>query len=242
MEMIPLVTENSETHELQLKGFAERKWAESQNLCHLTTLLIPIFPDRSIQIQVRYKIKSFPGCRDIFGGHVELDQEFWPFLLGSPFDLKKIIVTAGAREANEELRIINSKTGYPHILQEKDIHQVGNIGEFKWESSGNFERSTLFLVPIPNNCITYPMDNIEKIFYPVEKESQSFIEINHMFHNHPQYAYKDRVIAKKAGYEKNKANWQFADGAARFLENKNLSEKITQAIDNLPSEVFQSPE
>src|SRR4051812_21126105 len=114
MELIPLIADNEEP--IKVTGFAERKWAEAQNLCHLTTLLIPVLLNRKIEIQVRDPKKSFPGCRDIFGGHVTLDQAFWPLLLGTGFDLLKIVLTAAVREANEELRVRNTSNGYPLVL------------------------------------------------------------------------------------------------------------------------------
>ena len=91
MELVPLVEER-----LSLKGFAERKWAEKKNLCHLTTLLIPVMRQtqtgkKLVVFQLRDKRKSFPCCRDIFGGHVTMNQEFWPFLLGESFDLSSAV-------------------------------------------------------------------------------------------------------------------------------------------------------
>ena len=135
MELIPLVHEDDGT--LVVKGFAERKWAEKQNLCHLTTLLIPIKADRhsascTVQIQVRDARKSFPCCRDIFGGHVNLDSEFWALLVGQPFDLSRIISEAAIREANEELRMCRTDNSHPHIITSRDLHQVGRIGEARW--------------------------------------------------------------------------------------------------------------
>jgi len=236
MELIPLIAEDA--HTLVVKGFAERKWAEAQNLCHLTTLLIPVFPDYTIQIQVRPERKGFPGCRDIFGGHVTLDQEFWPLLLGVNFDLPSIVLSAAVREANEELRIRNLTTNYQYLIRENDLHKVGAVGEFQWNGEGNVERSTLFVVTIRENCAVYPMDDIDKVFVSVEKDIQSLDDLRRKFLENEQYSYKNKKKAEAEGYAKNKANWQFADGAARVLTDNVLFSKLFEVVYNLPAEVF----
>jgi len=241
MELIPLVHEDDGI--LVVKGFAERKWAEKQNLCHLTTLLIPLKADkhsgsRTVQIQVRDARKSFPCCRDIFGGHVNLDSEFWSLLLGQPFDLSQIVLEATIREANEELRMCRTDNSYPHIITTGDLHQVGKIGEARWNGEGNVECSTIFLVPIPDNCLIRTMDDIEGIFVPVDTETWNWEQLRRKFLSHPQYAYLDRTQAAAAGCEKNKRNWQFADGAARILDNETLFKQVAKAIKQLPDDVF----
>ena len=239
MELIPLVEET-----LFLKGFAERKWAEKQNLCHLTTLLIPtVRKDRDgsklVQIQLRDRKKSFPCCRDVFGGHVTLNQEFWPFLLGRPFDLPKIVLAAAVREANEELRVCSKGTGHPYIVTEKDLRQVGSTGEARWNGKGNVERSTIFLVPIRDNCVVHPMDDIEGIFVPVETEPVDWQVLRTYFLNNQQYAFEDREKAKEAGCEQNREKWQFADGAARILKDERLFKMVLAAIDALADDDFK---
>ena len=237
MELIPIVEET-----LVLKGFAERNWAEKQNLCHLTTLLIPVVRQnkrRLVQVQIRDNKKSFPGCRDVFGGHVAVGHEFWPFLLGKPFDLAEIVAAAAVREANEELRVSNKRTGEPYIITEKDLRQVGRIGEASWNGPGNVERSTIFLVPIRDNHAVHPMDDIKGVYYPVENKAVAWEMLQTRFQNNPQYAFKDRKKAKAAGYKRNRKNWQFADGAARILREKTLFTLVRTAIEELKDEDFR---
>jgi hypothetical protein len=238
MELIPFIEED-----LSLKGFGERKWVEKQNLCHLTTLLIPIVRQDGhslIQIQIRDRRKSFPCCRDIFGGHVTVNQEFWPFLLGAPFDLSKIVIAAAVREANEELRVHKQNISHPYIITEKDLRQVGGIGEARWNGKGNVERSTIFLVPIRDDCVINPMDDIEGVFVPVETERVDWRILRSYFMNNKQYAYKDRERAKEAGCDQNKETWQFADGAARILKDETLFETVLAAVDALADDKFKS--
>ena len=228
-----------------VKGFAERKWAEKQNLCHLTTLLIPIKADengasRTVQIQVRDKEKSFPCCRDIFGGHVNLDSEFWSLLLGQSFDLSQIVSEAAVREANEELRMCKTGNSDPYIITSRDLHKVGEIGEARWKGKGNVERSTIFLVPIPDNCVIRPMDDIEGIFVSVKTQTWNWKQLRKKFLGNPQYACYDRTKACEAGCRENKQKWQFADGAARILDKEALFNKVAEDIDRLPKNVFNS--
>jgi len=240
MELIPVVDDS-----MKLKGFVERKWGEQQNLCHLTTLLIPVSQDQQsgskvVHIQVRDCRKSFPCCRDVFGGHVALDQEFWPFLLGEPFDLCEIVQAAAVREANEELRAMFLKDGqiHPWILTEKHVRRVGEIGQAQWKAAGNMERSTMFIVPIPKNCSIHPMDDIDGFFVPVDTENLDWNKARSEFKGNEQYAYRDRTKAKHNGCEYNRENWQFADGAARILLNDTLFQSVAQAINSLEENDF----
>jgi hypothetical protein len=240
MELIPIVDES-----LKIRGFAERKWSEEHNLCHLTTLLIPVSWNEDsgckvVRIQVRDARKSFPCCRDVFGGHVALDERFWPFLLGQPLDVGEIVHAAAVREANEELRGMFIKDGQinPWILTEKHVRRVGDIGQAQWNAVGNVERSTMFIVPIPKNGSIHPMDDIDGVFVPVETEELDWDRVRSVFQAHEQYAYQDRTRAKQAGYEDNRKRWQFADGAARILLNDRLFQCVAQGINNLSEDDF----
>ncbi|OHB63689.1 MAG: hypothetical protein A2Y77_17965 [Planctomycetes bacterium RBG_13_62_9] len=236
MEMIPVVDDA-----LDLKGFAERKWAEKKGLCHLTTLLIPIIQQRGrrlVTIQVRDWRKSFPCCRDVFGGHVAMDKEFWLLLMGVPFDLPELVMAAAVREANEELRMCNKNTGHPCILDEKDLRRVGAIGEAQWTGKGNVERSTIFLVAIRQECCIHPMDDIEGVFHPVKTQDVDWQQLRRRFRENKQYACEDRERAKKVGCARNKKEWQFADGAARILKDKRLFDLVSAAILGLSDRDF----
>ena len=240
MELIPVVDKS-----LNLKGFAERKWSEQNNLCHLTTLLIPVSLDQEsgskvVHIQLRDPRKSFPCCRDVFGGHVALDQEFWPFLLGQSFDLCDIVQTAAVREANEELRGMFVKDGqiHPWILTDNDVRRIGDVGQAHWNAQGNVERSTMFIVPIPKNGSVHPMDDIDGVFVPVETETLDWDNVQSAFQANDQYAYQDRTRATQAGCEENRRHWQFADGAARILLDDTLFQCVAQGINRLTENDF----
>lgn len=76
MELIPII----DTDTLELKGFVERKWAERNRLCHLTTLLIPLrCDDGKVAIQIRPEGKSFVGYRDFLEGMLLLTKNFGRF-------------------------------------------------------------------------------------------------------------------------------------------------------------------
>jgi hypothetical protein len=237
MELIPLVEE-----ELVLKGFGERKWAEKRNLCHLTTLLIPVVRQDSakfVQIQIRDRKKSFPCCRDVFGGHVTLNQEFWQLLLGEPFELSQIVLTAAVREANEELRARTRETSDPYVMTDKGLRQVGGVGKAGWDREGNVERSTIFLVPIPDNCVTHPMDDIDGVFRPVKTKLVDWQSLRTNFLNNKQYACESREKAQEAGCNQNRMKWQFADGAARILKDEGLFKMVLVSIDALTDNDFK---
>ena len=215
MELIPIVESNT----LELKGFAERKWAERNRLCHLTTLLIPVrSDDAKVAIQIRPEGKSFAGYRDFFGGHVTLDKEFWAFLIGQRFDLQFIVWSAAIREANEELRMIR-EDGYTEIITKEHLVIIRDIGDFPWSGQQNVERSTLFVVKIPHGCLIRPMDDVKGIFVPVKTEFLTF----------------DEVLEKYR-----KKQWNFADGAERVLkrfdENKELLESVCDIITTISTE------
>ena len=242
LELIPLI--NEDNGKLIIKGFAERKWAEENDLCHLTTILIPVIAeknteDRSLVVQVRDERKSFPCCRDVFGGHVNLDNEFWPFLLGKPFDLSEIVISAALREANEELRLSQKEDCHPYDIKIERIYRVGEVGEARWMAKGNNERSTIYLVPIPKNCEIHPMDNVGKDFFSVATEKWKWEELRNKFFTNKQYAYRNRTKAEKMGCNENKKQWQFADGIARVLENDALYKKVLESISTLPNASFE---
>jgi 8-oxo-dGTP pyrophosphatase MutT (NUDIX family) len=241
VELIPLASEEKEG-QLVLKGFAERKWAETQNLLHLTTLLIPVVRDaednRSVVIQIRHERKSFPCCRDVFGGHVSLDAEFWPLLLGQSFSVEGIVEAAAMREANEELRLQRGAAYEPYDVARDRLYQVGATGQARWDGPGNIERSTVFLVPIPENCRLCPMDNVGIDFFAVETELYEWLKLRTEFNANVQYAYKDRAQAAKAGCATNRQSWQFADGVARILLDDPLFTEVDTAIRSLPISAF----
>jgi len=147
-------------------------------------------------------------------------------------------LSAAVREANEELRVCDTKTNCPCILSEKDLHQVGEVGQARWNGKGNVERSTIFLVPIRANWAIHPMDDIKGIFFPVKTERRQWQTIRKYFLRHDQYACKDREEAEKAGCLQNKSRWQFADGIARILENDNFFDMVYDAINELRPDDF----
>ena len=209
MELIPIV--DSET--LELKGFSERKWAEEHNLCHLTTLLIPFFcEDQRVAVQIRPEGKSFPGFYDFFGGHVDFGREFLGLLMGEKFDLSSIVWSAAVREANEELGI-RRDDGYPEIITKEHLSIIGDIGDFSLSWDTNIERSTLFLVKIPNKCSIYLMEELDGKFIRVETESLFLHEI------------LEKYVT---------GQWSFADGADRILtrlhNDSGLMEKFTHLM------------
>jgi len=215
MELIPIV----ENDKLVLKGFVERKWAEKNRLCHLTTLLIPVRrEDGKVAIQTRPEKKSFAGFRDFFGGHVTFNQDFLPLLLGQEFNLESIILSAAIREANEELRIVK-EDGYPEIVTKELLTMIRKIGYFSWDGKENVERSTLFLVKIPHSSLIRPMDDIDGKFEPVKTEFLTFEDVFERYQ---------------------KKQWQFADGAERILkqcaEDKGLLKEIRDIIAAIPME------
>jgi hypothetical protein len=209
MELLPLIDNES----FKIKGFAERTWIHQQNLCHLTTLLIPIdVINRKVAIHTRsLKKRSWPGYKDFFGGHVSLDKDFWPFLLGNPFDMEAIILSSGIREANEELRMLDN-AGNPAIIDSSYLTRFQSIGDFKWNNNSNFERSTLYLIKIPQNYSIHPMDDVDNIFEPVVFEFKSLDEIITI--------YREK-------------SWKFADGAERILERLIQNEDLTQELKSI---------
>lgn len=241
MEMIP-IADKGKRGKLMLKGFAERDWAEAQNLVHLTTLLIPVVCDagnkRSVVIQIRDRRKSFPCCRDVFGGHVSLDAEFWPLLIGQSYSLDGIVRAAAMREANEELRLQRGRKHEPYDVTPDRLAQVGAIGRARWNGPGNVERSTIYLVPIPKNCRLCPMDNVGITFFQVKPEKHRWPDLRAKFNSNTQYAYKNREQAAEAGCAKNRRSWQFADGIARILVDSPLFIKVDSAIRSLPRSAF----
>jgi 8-oxo-dGTP pyrophosphatase MutT (NUDIX family) len=209
MELIPIV--DSET--LEFRGFAEREWCEKNNLCHLTTLLVPVFcDDLKVAVQIRPEGKSFAGCYDFFGGHICFDREFLGLLLGEPFDLSRIVWSAAVREANEELQV-RREDGYPEIITHEHLAIIGDIGDFPLSWDQNVERSTLFIVKIPEKCSIYPMEEVDGRVVRVKTES--------LFLNEIQKKYVT-------------GQWRVADGADRILtrlyEDDTFMEEVTRRM------------
>lgn len=238
--MIPLVDELNGA--LTVVGFAEREWAHKKSICHLTSLLIPVHPDRRVEIQIRDSRKDFPGCRDFFGGHVALDKEFWPLLLGQPFSISALVMASAVREANEELRVSEpdgrGETA-PHVLNSSDLRRVREVGAARWDGIGNVERSTVFVVPIKSGLRICPMDDIHGSFFRVNTQTTDWSALRDNFLANEQYAYHDRQKAAAVTYDENKARWQFADGAARILRDEMLFGAIKAKIDTLVDEDFE---
>ncbi|KYK28437.1 MAG: hypothetical protein AYK19_05725 [Theionarchaea archaeon DG-70-1] len=210
MELIPIVDEN-----LKIKGFAEKRWAEKNRLCHLTVLLIPVrCEDHKVAVQIRPKGASYAGRHDFFGGHVSLDKEFWGLLLGEEVDVTSLVWSTAMREANEELQVTRADC-YPEIITEQHLTIIGKIGDFPWNGIHNVERSTLFLVKIPKGCSIHPMEGAGGRSVRVKTEFFSLYEVMDKFEDH----------------------WDFADGAERILlrfkEDRLLFEEIVQKIESL---------
>lgn len=206
MELIPIVDEN-----LEIKGFAEKRWAEKNRLCHMTALLIPVrCEDHTVAVQIRPEGASYAGYHDFFGGHVALDKEYWGLLLGEKVDVTALVWSTALREANEELRMINPD-GYPEIITKQHLTIIGDIGDFPWNGIHNVERSTLFLVKIPRNCSIHPMEDVGGRNVKVKTEFFSLNEVMDKFEE-----------------------WDFADGAERILlrfkENPPLFDEVIRLI------------
>jgi len=236
MELIPLLSGESDSP-LDIRGFGERKWAEKSLQWHPTTLIEPVYEDRTVLIQVRPKRKSYPGCRDGFGGHVTLDSSFWPLLTGMPFVPEQIILDAGVREANEELRMRNTENDYQHIVTEEGLRRVGKVGIFVHNGKANKERSTLYLLPIPPNCKCYPMDDIEGRFVKVETECHALDYLREQYLSHKDIPFSNADTLEEQ-YDENKRNWKFADGASRVFDNDDLFHMVQEAIQQLQSSDF----
>lgn len=210
MELIPIVDEN-----LRIKGFAEKRWAEKNRLCHLTVLLIPVCcEDHKVAVQIRPKGASYAGRHDFFGGHVCLDEEFWGLLLGEEVDVKSLVWLTAMREANEELQVTRADC-HPEIITEQHLTIIGKIGDFPWNGIHNVERSTLFLVKIPKGCSIHPMEGAGGRYVRVETEFFTLNEVMDKFEDH----------------------WDFADGAERILlqfkEDRLLFEEVVQKIESI---------
>jgi len=134
-------------------------------------------------------------------------------------------------------KLENEVADYPRVIVNSEVYRCfqelngwpfeygvykGSIGEARWNGKGNVERSTIFLVPIRQNCIIQPMDDIDGVFVPVESEAVDWNVLRRNFVQNEQYACTDREKAKKAGCERNREKWQFADGAARILQDEKL--------------------
>ena len=187
-------------------------------------------------MQVRPRGKSYPGCRDFFGGHVTVTGELLGCLLGVPFDLQEIVTKAAVREANEELRLHTTAARLPLDIDASALIQVGGLGDFPCEIEGNRERSTLFLFPVPEDCILAPMDDIEGRFVSVETEFFTLDEVRDHYARHAQ----DTAAARTANYDTNKREWQFADGAGRILANTALTARALGAINALAARSFKT--
>jgi len=233
MELIPIIDPKSSP--ISVMGFAERKWAERNNLTHLTTLIIPVTSDGRIQMQIRPPHKSYPGCRDFFGGHVSLTGDIFGCLLGVPFDLARIVAAAAEREANEELRPHTTADRLPIDIDSNALVRVGGLGDFPCDIEGNRERSTLFLFPIHQDCVLAPMDDIEGRFVSVETEFYTFDEVVARYQTHPQ----NPSVARTSDYDTNKRGWQFADGAGRILADASLAATARGAIAALTADSFR---
>lgn len=210
MEFTPVVDET-----LKIKGVVDREWAERIRLCHVTVLLIPVLCEsKKVALQIRPEGGSYAGYYDFFGGHVALDREFWGLLLGEKVDLASLVWSTAVRKANEELRV-TGKNGYPEIVSEKDLRIIGNIGEFAWNGIHNVERSTLFLVRIPQGCSIHPMEDMRGRNVRLKTEFLTLDEVVDRFEKHED----------------------FADGARRILlrikEDSVLFQEIIQTVDSI---------
>lgn len=204
MEMIPIVDYDT----LELKGAAERAWAEKQNLCHLTALLIPIrVSDGKTVLHQRPPGKSYPDHWDFFGGHVSLSQASWACLLGRTLTVSSLVQETAIKEAIEELRMLD-QDGYPVLIDDSYLTMIDQIGAFSWQAEGNVERSTLYLVRIPEGCQIRPMDDIQGQFYRLKYEFLPLSSVLQQYQDEREQTQKTR---------------HFADGAGRILNR--LSEE-----------------
>ena len=235
-ELIPVV--DAGASELRIRGLVQREWGERRELCHLTVLLIPVHSEgRKVLVQVRHREKSFPGCRDIFGGHVTAGSQFWTLLLGQGLGIDELVLASAVREANEELRV-QREDGTPRILDGRDLWRVGKTAEATWDGQGNVEKSTVFLVPLRDGWAVWPMDDIRGRFERVETAWEELEYLGVQFRQHEQYALHSREKAEEQGYQRNKEAWQFADGVGRLLTDERMLENVGETIRGLPSGAF----
>ena len=192
MELVPIIDPDT----LRLVGFADRTWAGTHGLCHLHVVLVPVFPGGRVAVQTRPAGRPAAGHHDFFGGHVGLAPEMLGILLGQPANLESIVRAAALREANEELRLVRGD-GSPAMVAPGDLVMVDRLGAFLWDDRrGNVERSTLFLVPVPDGCALHKIDLIEGRAVAVEVTALGL----------------DDLLAKyRTGA------WSFDGGAARVL-------------------------
>ena len=236
MEIIPIINDPREgTEELVIMGFANRHWAERQGLWHLTTLLIPLYQDGRILAQIRPKPKSYPGCCDIFGGHITLSDFLLFFEIGK-FDLGKIVVQAGVRESNEELRLRDNQTSYPYLLAKHDLHQVKDVGFFSFDDKNNRERSTLFIIPIPMGCTPYPMDDNKREFIRLKTDLHHLDYLKEQYDRNKDIPFSN-MEKNEEQYRDNMSNWKFADGLARIMG----SEENYQIVKKAMREILKTP-
>jgi hypothetical protein len=215
MEIIPIVDYDT----LEIKGVAERQWAEKQNLCHLTTLLVPIrASDGMTVIHQRPPYKTCPLHWDFFGGHVSLNQDSWTCLIGHTLNVSSLVWETAIREVVEELRMLD-QDGYPVIIDGSYLKMIDQIGAFPWRADGNVERSTLFLVRVPKGCQIRPMDDAQGQFYRLKYE---FLSLATAFQQ-----YKDEK-------DQRGKNRPFADGAERIFKRLfEETELLTQINDEI---------
>ncbi|MBV7338810.1 NUDIX hydrolase [Chloroflexi bacterium TSY] len=204
------------TGEIVPYGCVTRGLAHSTaKIPHATVQIIPIrYNTRNVFIHKRSEVvRTSPGLWDIFGGHISF--EMW--MLSSP--LAEASLITAIREAQEEILI--TVDGKPHIFQESDFRQIGQVGQFQCREERNVEYSTAFVV-----CINPDKDFKESPFERKQEGQTEWLEVEEIEWHELLKAYKSDLY-KNVG---------FADGISRILkeaidESSEVYQQIETAID-----------
>jgi phosphoribosyl 1,2-cyclic phosphodiesterase len=116
-------------------GAVEKSVAHTQGLLHASALLLARSGSGKLLVYERHQHQSYPGCLDVFGGHLQ------PSDGGEPR-------RAALREAAEELRVY-TRDSFQVALSEQWLVQIGKSHELESDAPRNRERSTLFGIAVP---------------------------------------------------------------------------------------------
>jgi 8-oxo-dGTP pyrophosphatase MutT (NUDIX family) len=128
-------------------GAVEKSVAHAQGLLHASVLLLARSGPGKLLVYERHQRQSYPGCLDVFGGHLQ------PSDGGEPR-------RAALREAAEELRVY-TKDEFRVALSEEWLVQIGKSHELESHSPHNRQRSRLFGIAVPPALVVRAFDETD---------------------------------------------------------------------------------
>lgn len=131
---------------LNAAGAVTYSFAHRFRITHTTVLIVlMLYPAMRVVLMQRPRTKRlFPGCWDILGGHVTADLR----AINSPETLEEVINQSALREAAEEAML--TRNGEPVLVDDHSLERFSEFGELFAESALNVERSTGYLLFLPD--------------------------------------------------------------------------------------------